>query len=66
VGIYGNQDKVFFNDPFVYTFGFGGGGEISSEELGGLFFEIGFLGQRINLNYPVSGIIIQAGWKIFF
>jgi hypothetical protein len=66
VGIYGNQDKNFFTDPFVYTFGFGGGWEISSEELGGLFFEIGFIGQKIYLNYPISGIIIQAGWKIFF
>jgi hypothetical protein len=65
-GIYGNQDKKFFNGPFVYTFGFGGGCEISSESFGGLFFEIGYIGQKTALNYPVSGIITQTGWKIFF
>jgi hypothetical protein len=65
-GIYGNHDKKIFSAPFAYTFGFGGGGEISSENFGGFFFEIGYIGQKTKLNYPVSGIIIQSGWKIFF
>jgi hypothetical protein len=65
-GIYGNQNKKFFEDPFAYTFGFGGGGEFSDEEFGGLFIEIGYIGQMIKLNYPVSGIILQTGWKIYF
>jgi hypothetical protein len=60
-GIFGNQNKNFFEDPFAYTFGFGGGGEFSDEDFGGLFIEIGYIGQKIKLNYPVSGIILQTG-----
>lgn len=65
-GVYGNTDKEFFAVPFAFTFGFGGGGEISSEYFGGLYVEVGYIGQKTNLQYPVSGIIIQAGWRIFF
>ena len=66
VGIYGNTDKGFFNEPCAFTFGFGGGGEISSESFGGLYIEVGYIGQQTNMRYPVSGIIIQSGWRIFF
>ena len=65
-GIFGNQSKKFFDDPFVFTAGFGGGGEIYSENFGGIYIEVGYIGQRAVLNYPVSGIIIQTGWRIFF
>ena len=43
-----------------------GGGEIYGENFGGIYVEVGYIGQKTNLNYPVSGIIIQAGWRIFF
>ncbi|MCL2295061.1 MAG: hypothetical protein FWC36_09395 [Spirochaetes bacterium] len=66
VGIYGNQTKNFFEAPYVITGGFGGGVEIFSKSLGGIYVEIGYIGQRVNLGYPVSGIIIQTGWRIFF
>ncbi|MDR1142889.1 MAG: hypothetical protein LBK77_01565 [Spirochaetaceae bacterium] len=66
LGIYGNDAKQFFADSAAVTFGFGGGGEISSEEFGGLYFEVGYLGQKTSLKYPVSGVILQTGWRIFF
>ena len=66
VGMFGNQTKKFFESPIAFTVGFGGGGEISSEDFGGLYIEVGYIGQRANLNYPVSGIVIQTGWRIYF
>ncbi|MDR2376395.1 MAG: hypothetical protein LBD96_08160 [Treponema sp.] len=65
-GIYGNDKKPFFDDPFAVTFGFGGGWDISSDDFGGLYVEAGYLGQITSSKYPVSGVIIQAGWKMFF
>ena len=65
-GMFGNQTKKFFGDPYAITGGFGGGGEIFSEDFGGIYVEVGYIGQRTTLNYPVSGIIIQSGWRIFF
>jgi hypothetical protein len=66
VGLYGNQDKKFLDKPLAITMGFGGGGEISSENFGGLYGEVGYIGQQTNLDYPVSGVIMQIGWRIFF
>ncbi|MDR2211373.1 MAG: hypothetical protein LBO65_07940 [Spirochaetaceae bacterium] len=65
-GIYGNADKKFFSTPLAFTFGFGGGGELVSEQFGGLYIEVGYIGQGTNLKYPVSGVIIQTGWRIYF
>jgi hypothetical protein len=65
-GIFGNQTKKFFDSPIAVTVGFGGGGELSSEDFGGFYIEVGYIGQMTNLNYPVSGIIMQVGWRIFF
>lgn len=66
VGIFGNQTKRFFESPIAFTLGFGGGGELSSEDFGGLYIEVGYVGQQTHLNYPVSGVILQTGWRIFF
>jgi hypothetical protein len=65
VGIYGNDTKAFFDDPFAVSFGFGGGCDFTSD-FGGVYFEVGYLGQKIDSKYPVSGVIIQTGWRIFF
>jgi len=65
-GVFGNQEKNFFGDTYAITGGFGGGTEIFSEDFGGIYVEVGYIGQRTTLNYPVSGIIIQAGWRIYF
>ena len=66
IGIYGNAGKGFFTGSFAFTLGFGGGGEISSVDFGGLYIEVGYLGQKTTAPYPVSGVIIQTGWRIFF
>jgi len=65
-GIYGNETEGFFNGRYAYTGGFGGGGEIFGENFGGVYFEVGYIGQKVNSNYPISGIVIQSGWRIFF
>ncbi|MDR0400113.1 MAG: hypothetical protein LBH51_04145 [Treponema sp.] len=65
-GIYGNDTKPFFEDPFAVSFGFGGGWDIGMDDFGGLYVELGYLGQMAGSKYPVSGVIIQTGWKLFF
>lgn len=61
-GYYGNSEKEFFtDDALVYSFGFGGG-----LELGGIYFETGYLGQKITSNFPLSGIVFQTGWRVRF
>jgi hypothetical protein len=66
IGVYGNEGKEFFKDQMAYTFGFGGGVESQSEHYGGIYFEVGYLGQKINSSYPVGGVILQTGMRIFF
>jgi hypothetical protein len=66
-GVYGNDTKEFFDAPFAVTFGFGGGCDLSViDDFGGAYFEVGYLGQKIGSKYPVGGVIIQTGWRIFF
>jgi hypothetical protein len=66
IGMFANENKKFSEAPFAYSLGFGGGGELSSDNFGGIYVEVGYLGQKTDSNYPLSGIIIQTGWRIFF
>ena len=65
-GIYGNEDKGFFEDSPAYTFGFGGGFSLDDRERGGIYFELGYLGQKLKPKTPFGGVIVQAGYRIFF
>ena len=64
-GTYGNDAKSFFSDSLAYSFGFGGGFEVGEEEFGAFYCEIGYLGQKTVSNFPLSGVLVQAGWRIF-
>jgi hypothetical protein len=66
IGIYGNDEKKIFTTPMAYSFGFGGGGEIASEDFGGIYVEVGYLGQKVDVQYPLGGVILQTGMRIFF
>jgi hypothetical protein len=66
IGIYGNETKSFFKDQMAYSFGFGGGLEFESDNFGGIYFEVGYLGQKVTLSYPIGGVILQTGMRIFF
>ena len=64
-GTYGNENKNFFKDH-AYNFGFGGGFEIGDEDIGAIYLEAGYQGQKIISNFPVSGFILQTGWRVYF
>jgi hypothetical protein len=65
-GIYGNESKGSFDDPPAYTFGFGGGFNLGDTEFGGMYFELGYLGHKLEPKTPLAGVIVQAGYRIFF
>jgi hypothetical protein len=66
-GFYGNNAQGFSRDTLAYSFGFGGGVELAfDEDFGGLYAEVGYLGQIITQNFPLSGVVVQVGWKFFF
>jgi hypothetical protein len=64
-GFFGNAENNFSRDTLIYNFGFGGGIELGDFDFGGLYFEVGYMGQKMNSNYPLSGILFQAGWRIY-
>ena len=69
VGVFGNDNKDLFEDPFAYNFGFGGGFDMSTgnnKKYGGLYFEAGYLAQKITKKFPSSGVAIQTGWRLSF
>jgi hypothetical protein len=67
VGFYGNEDRAFSGDTLVYSFGFGGGFEAAFDQnYGGLYVEVGYLAQILTQAFPLSGVIVQVGWKFFF
>jgi hypothetical protein len=63
-GFYGNAQNDFSADTFIYNFGFGGGFEFGEFNFGGLYVEVGYIGQKMISNYPVSGVMVQTGWRI--
>jgi hypothetical protein len=64
VGTYGNASIGFFKD-WAFSFGFGGGFEIGSMDFGAFYLEAGYLGQQIGTSFPISGIVVHTGWRIF-
>jgi hypothetical protein len=32
---------------------------------GGLYVEVGYLAQKIDRNFPLSGVIVQTGWRFY-
>jgi hypothetical protein len=66
IGVYGHESKNFFEGPAVYSFGFGGGFEITTRHFGGIYGEVGYLGQRVSEGYPVGGVILQTGVRVHF
>ena len=64
VGFFGNAQNNFSVDTLIYNFGFGGGFEFGDFDFGGLYVEVGYIGQKINSNYPLSGVSVQTGWRI--
>jgi hypothetical protein len=67
-GFYGNKNQGFSRDTLAYSFGFGGGFEAAFDvNYGGIYVEVGYLGQIMTQNFfPLSGVIVQTGWKFFF
>jgi len=63
-GFYGNPQKDFSKDTFIYNFGFGGGTEFGEFNFGALYVEVGYIGQKMISNYPLSGVSVQTGWRI--
>jgi hypothetical protein len=64
-GFFANAQNDFSGDALIYNFGFGGGFEFGDFDVGGLYVEVGYMGQKIASNFPLSGVIVQAGWRIF-
>jgi hypothetical protein len=64
-GFFGNAKNSFSRDTLIYNFGFGGGIELGSFDFGGIYFEAGYIGQKMNSNYPLSGVLYQTGWRIY-
>jgi hypothetical protein len=66
-GFYGNNAQSFSKDTLVYSFGFGGGFEAAFDQnYGGIYVEVGYLAQKITQKFPLSGVVVQTGWKFFF
>ncbi|MDR0320003.1 MAG: hypothetical protein LBI28_00730 [Treponema sp.] len=65
-GFYTNSQNGFSSDTFVYTFGYGGGFEFGSGDFGGIYVEAGYIGQKMITDFPLSGVVVQTGWKIYF
>jgi hypothetical protein len=65
VGFFSNAQNNFSGDTFIYNFGFGGGLELGDFDFGGLYVEVGYIGQKMISNYPLSGVLVQTGWRIY-
>jgi hypothetical protein len=63
-GFFGNAQKDFSKDTLIYNFGFGGGLEFGDFDFGGLYVEVGYIGQKMASSYPLSGVLVQTGWRI--
>jgi len=64
-GFFGNSQQSFSRDTLTYNFGFGGGVELGNYTFGSFYIEIGYIGQKMNTNYPLSGVLLQTGWRIY-
>jgi hypothetical protein len=60
-----NAQNGFSESNLAYSFGFGGGLEFGVISSGVLYFEVGYLGQKMTTNIPLSGVIIQTGMKFY-
>jgi hypothetical protein len=65
VGFFGNAQNNFSKDTLIYNFGFGGGFEFGNLGFGRLYVEVGYIGQKMISNYPLSGVLVQTGWRIY-
>ena len=65
-GVYSNSEKDFSFNSLVYNFGFGGGFELGKGQLGCFYIEAGYLGQILISSNIHSGVLLQAGWRIYF
>jgi len=64
-GSFANTQNDFSKDTLIYNFGFGGGFELGElDDFGGLYLEVGYIYQKMTPNYPLSGVLVQAGWRI--
>ena len=63
-GTYGNSERGFFDDSLAYSFGFGGGFVMGDIDYGAFYIDGGYLGQKILDKFPISGFVVQTGWRI--
>ncbi|MDR0320002.1 MAG: hypothetical protein LBI28_00725 [Treponema sp.] len=61
-GFYANYQNDFSLDTFVYSYGFGGGVEMGRS----FYIEAGYIGQKLIADFPLSGFVVQYGWRIYF
>jgi hypothetical protein len=65
VGFFINTQTGFSENNLAYNFGFGGGLGLGVIDFGGLYVEVGYLGQKMLSKFPISGVIVQTGLRIF-
>jgi hypothetical protein len=65
IGLWGNENKNFFEMPLAYTFGGGGGTEIFLMDKFCIYFEAGALIYILEDKWKNGGIF-QVGWKGYF
>jgi len=65
IGITANKTKSFFEQPFTYSIGGGGGTDIFLTGAMSIFFEVGGLFNITNGIWS-GGSIFQIGWKSWF
>jgi hypothetical protein len=65
IGLWGNENKGFFEMPLTYTFGGGGGTEIFLQEYFCIYFEAGVLTYIFENDWKNGGMF-QIGWKGYF
>jgi hypothetical protein len=65
IGLWGNDEKEFFELPLVYTIGGGGGTDIFLSEKLSIYFEAGVLINVLDNDWKTGGLF-QMGWRRWF
>jgi hypothetical protein len=64
-GFFFNTQDGFSGNNLSYSFGFGGGLGLNIISFGGIYIEVGYLGQKMTSSFPLSGMAVQTGLRIF-
>jgi hypothetical protein len=69
IGVYGNENKTFFETPLIYNFGIGFGLDVFIEKTASIFFDYAFLTNILDNKFVEENIInpkFQMGIRYYF